>query len=61
MVEYHLDSYLGFQEKMDKETEFVGKLSVRIGNKTPPIMHRQEECIFKQYLLTKKAWKLLNG
>jgi hypothetical protein len=30
MVEYHVDSYQDFQEKMDKETEFGGKLSVRI-------------------------------
>jgi hypothetical protein len=34
MVEYHVDSYHGFQEKMDKETEFGGKLNVRIRNES---------------------------
>jgi hypothetical protein len=46
---------------MDKETEFGGKLSVRIGNERPLIMFGHDECIFKQYLLTKKAWTLPMG
>jgi len=61
MVEYHVDSYQGFQDKMDKETEFGGKLSVRIKNERPLIMFGHDECIFKQYLLTKKAWTLPTG
>ncbi len=61
MVEYHVDSYQGFQEKMNKETEFRGKLSAQIKNERPLIMFGHDECIFKQYLLTKKAWKLPPG
>ena len=30
MMEYHVDLYEGFQEKIDNKTEFGGKLSVRI-------------------------------
>jgi hypothetical protein len=61
MVEYHVDSYQGFQDKMDKEAEFGGKLSVRIKNERPLIMFGHDECIFKQYLLMKKAWMLPTG
>jgi hypothetical protein len=55
MMEYHIDLYEGFQEKIDNKTEFGGKLSVRIQNERALIMSQHDECIFKQYLSTKKA------
>ena len=61
MVEYHVDSLGLFQERMDR-LEFGGNLSVRkkAGEK-PLIIFGHDECIYKQYLLTKKAWTLPSG
>jgi hypothetical protein len=62
MVEYHVDSHQEFQDIMNKETEFGGNLSVRMQRgERPLIMFGHDECIFKQYLLTKKAWTLPTG
>ncbi len=58
----HVDSHQEFQDKMNKETELGGNLSVRMqSGKRPLIMFGHDECIFKQYLLTKKAWTLPTG
>ena len=56
MVEYHIDTLPEFQIRMDKE-KFGGNLSVRKNvNEKPLIIFGHDECIFKQYLLTKKSW-----
>ena len=42
---------------MNKETKFGGNLSARLKkDEKPLIMFGHDEAIFKQYLLTKKAW-----
>jgi hypothetical protein len=47
---------------MNKETNFGGKLSVRLQEQERPLlMFGHDEAIFKQYLLTKKAWSGPNG
>jgi len=57
MVEYHVDSCKEFQERMNSETKFCGKLSVRMNKEEKPlIMFGHNKAIFKQYLLTKKSW-----
>ena len=62
MVEYHVDASHIFQNRMNKETQFGGKLSVRLEETTRPLlMFGHHESIFKQYLLTKKTWKGPNG
>ena len=56
MVEYHIDSADIFQKRM-KGTKYGGNLSVqRDINEKPLIIMGHDECIFKQYLLTKKNW-----
>jgi hypothetical protein len=61
MVEYHVDSLGLFQERMDR-LEFGGNLSMRIkAGEKPLIIFGHEKCIYKQYLLTKKAWLLPSG
>ena len=62
MVEYHVDSSYLFQDQMNKETEFGGKLSVRLEqHEHPLIIFGHDECIFKQFHVTKKAWMGPNG
>jgi len=62
MVEYHVDACKVFSEKMKQETEFGGNLSVRFPhNNKPLIVFGHDECIFKQYALTKKSWVGPNG
>jgi hypothetical protein len=62
MVEYHVNACKEFQEKMNKETNFGWKLSVRLQEQERPLlMFRHDEALFKQYLLTKKAWSGPNG
>jgi hypothetical protein len=62
MVEYHIDTCREFMEKMNKESEFGGNLSVRINpDKKPLIVFGQDECIVKQYLVTQKSWNGPNG
>jgi len=60
MVEYHIDSHSLFQDRM-AATEFGGNLSVRLKKgEWPLVSFGHDECIFKQYLLTKK-WTLPSG
>lgn len=62
MVEYHVDSSYRFQDQMNTETEFGGKLSVRLEqHERPLIIFGHDECIFKQFHVTKKAWTGPNG
>ena len=62
MVEYHVDSCETFQERMNKDTIFGGNLSVRMKkDEKPLIIFGHDECIFKQYLLTKRAWTAPGG
>jgi hypothetical protein len=61
MVEYHVNSLSLFQDRMST-TEFGGNLSVRLKEGEQPILSfSHDECIYKQYLLTKKAWTLPSG
>jgi len=47
---------------MIRETEYGGKLSVWFSaNNKPLIIFGHDECIFKQYLITKKSWIGPNG
>ncbi len=51
MVEYHVDASHIFQDRMNKETQFEGKLSVRLEEATRALlMFGHDESIFKQYL-----------
>jgi len=61
MVEYHVGTCELFQERMNEETPFGGKRSVRHKNGLMLIMWGHDEAIFKQYLLTKKSWVGPNG
>jgi hypothetical protein len=62
MVELHVDNYPSFHEKMNAMIKFGGNLSVRMPpNNKLLICFRQEECIFKQYLFTGKAWTMPDG
>ena len=61
MVEYHVDSANVFQERMNG-TKYGGDLSVQRNiHDKPLIIFGHDECIFKQYLLTKKNWVGPNG
>ena len=62
MVEVHVDSHPFFQNKMNATTEFGGNLSVRKPVDTKPLIcFGQDECIFKQFLFTGKAWTTPDG
>jgi hypothetical protein len=62
MVELHVDSHPSFHEKMNATTIFGGNLSVRMPPNTKPLIgFGQDECIFKQYLFTSKAWTTRDG
>ena len=62
MVELHVDAHPSFQVKMNETTEFGGSLSVRRPPNTKPLIcFGQDECIFKQYIFTGKAWTLPDG
>ena len=62
MVKYHVDSSYLVQDQMNKETEFGGKLSVcPEQHECPLIIFGHDECIFKQFHVTKKAWMGPNG
>jgi hypothetical protein len=57
MVELHVDSRPSFHTEMNATTQFGGKLSIRMPlNTRPLICFGQDECIFKQFLFTGKAW-----
>ena len=62
MVEYHINACEKFQERMNKETKYGGRLSVCLPvGKTPLIIFGHNKNIFKQYLVTKKSWVGPNG
>ena len=62
MVELHVDQCNSFQDTMNATTRFGGNLSVRKPNgKKPVIIFGQDECIFKQYTFSKKAWMNSEG
>jgi len=56
IVEYHVDACNMFSEQL-KEKEFGSNLSVSFPREEKLlIISSHDECIFKQYALTKKAW-----
>jgi hypothetical protein len=63
MVEYHVDSCSTFEETLNGTTRFGGHLSVRRepGNDRPLLIFGHDECIFKQYHMTKSAWVAPDG
>ena len=53
MVEYQINTLDEFQIRMNR-TKFGGNFSVQKNeNEEPLIISEHDECIFKQYLLTK--------
>ena len=61
MVQYHIGDSILFQDQLSN-TKFGGNLSVRKpSNVKPLLMFGQDECIFKQYTFTKKAWMNSEG
>ena len=61
MVEFHVDHHPDFQD-LAEELPFGGDLSVRKPpNLKPAIVFGQDECIFKQYAFTPKAWSTPDG
>ncbi len=63
MVECHVDSCSTFEETLNGTTRFGGHLSVRRdpGNDRPLLIFGHDECIFKQYHMTKSAWVAPDG
>jgi hypothetical protein len=62
MVELHVNSHPSFHDKMNATTKFGGNLSVQMPpNNRPLVCFGQDECIFKQYLFTGKAWTVPDG
>jgi hypothetical protein len=62
MVEFHVNTCHIFEERANDGTKFGGNLSVRKKQEEKPlIMFGHDECIFKQYALTKKHWKAPSG
>jgi hypothetical protein len=57
MIEYHVESLGLFQQRMNGLAA-GGSLSMRMKDGEQPLIYRHDECIYKQYLLTKKAWSL---
>jgi hypothetical protein len=61
MVEFHVDQHPSFQDTM-ATTLYGGNLSVRSPeNLKPLICFGQDECIFKQFTFTPKAWTVPDG
>ena len=62
MVEYHVDTNPVFQDRMNAETRFGGRVSVRKDPLQKPLISvGQDECIFKQYLFSSKSWTAPDG
>jgi len=56
MVKYYVDSSYFFQDQMNEETEFGGKLGVHLEQpRHPLIIFGHDKCIFKQFHITKKG------
>ena len=61
MVEFHVDNHPIFLDRVSS-IEFGGHLSVRKpADQKPLLTFGQDECIFKQFSFTPKAWTLPNG
>ncbi len=61
-IEFHVDSHLSFSQRCNTETEFGGYLSVRMPPNVKPIIKiGQDECIFKQFLMSNGKWYLPDG
>mmetsp|Transcript_26808 Transcript_26808/g.33053 ORF Transcript_26808/g.33053 Transcript_26808/m.33053 type:complete len:391 (+) Transcript_26808:1059-2231(+) len=61
LVEYHVDDHPLFLDRC-ANLQFGGNLSVRFPKGQKPLfIFGQDECIFKQYSFTKKAWILPDG
>jgi hypothetical protein len=63
MIELHVDDHPFFQQKMNKPHHiFGGDLSIHNPNQNRPLIaFGQDECIFKQFLFTTKAWVAPDG
>jgi hypothetical protein len=62
MAVFHVDTCHLFEERANDGTKFGGNLSVRKKQEGKPcIMFGHNQCIFKQYTLTKKHWRAPNG
>ena len=61
MVEYHVDTCDLFQQRMNEETKFGGRRSVRYESGRMLIIWGHDEAIVKQFTLTKKSWTGPNG
>jgi hypothetical protein len=61
MVEYHVDTSELFQERMNKETSYGGRRSVRYEEEPMLIILGHDETIIKQFALTVKGWVGPNG
>jgi hypothetical protein len=62
MVEFHVDCAEEFQNEMNLETVFGGRLSVRMEAGVRPLIKiGQDEAIQKQYSFNTKEWVGTNG
>jgi hypothetical protein len=62
MVEFHVDDLKLFQQEMNEKNGWGGRLSVRFPNHLKPlIIIGHDDCIFKQYSLSKKYWVAPDG
>jgi hypothetical protein len=62
MIELHVDSHPSLHDKMNVTTKFGGNLNVQMPTNNKPLIYfGQDECTFKQYLFTGKAWTLPDG
>ncbi len=62
MVEFHVDDLKLFQQEMNEKNVWGGRLSAWFPNRLKPlIIIGDDECIFKQYSLSKKYWVAPDG
>jgi hypothetical protein len=61
MVEYHVDMCDLFQQRMNEETKFGGRRSVRYESGRMLIIWGHDKAIVKQFTLTRKSWTGPNG
>jgi hypothetical protein len=61
MVEYHVDTCDVFQQRMNEETKYGGRRSIRYKEGKMLIIWGHDEAIIKQFTLTKKNWTGPNG